>query len=90
MAVENDTSLWQWASGVVLSAVGTLFGYHKYIDGKLAKKADQTALDATSAEMREEFKTHRSYFAKVFDQMRENEQRAQDRHERVMDKLAEK
>lgn len=34
-----------------------------------------------------ELATQRGHIAKVFDQIRENEQRAQDRHERLMDKL---
>lgn len=87
MSVDNDVGFWKWLAGGVVSAASGMFGYHKYIEGKIAKKADQKDVAEMERGFKEEFATHRGYFAKVFDQMRENEQRAQDRHERLMDKI---
>ena len=70
------------------AVIAPLWGAWTWLDKRLEKKADKVEVEATAIEFREEFKTHRSYFAKVFDQMRENEQRAQDRHERLMEKMA--
>ena len=64
-----------------------MFGYHKYMIGRLDKKADKAQVGEDFAEVREEMKTQRATLAKVFDQVRENEQRAQDRHERLMERL---
>ena len=87
MSVEADVSFWKWLTGGIASAAGGLFGYHKYIDGKIAKKADKDEVDKAFGEVREEFKTQRGHIAKLFDQIRESDQRAQDRHERLMERL---
>ena len=87
MSVEADVGLWKWLTGGIASAVGGLFGYHKYIEAKISRKADKSDVEAMRKGFQDEFTTHRGYFAKVFDQMRENEQRAQDRHERLMERL---
>lgn len=64
-----------------------MFGYHKYIEGKIAKKADKEAVKNTFSDVKEEMAVQRGHIAKIFDVIRENEQRAQDRHERLMEKL---
>ena len=63
--------------------VAPIWALHKWLDGRFDKKADKEAISAID----DELETHRGYFAKVFDQMRDNEQRAQDRHERLMERL---
>lgn len=64
-----------------------MFGYHKYLDARLAQKADHNFVIQEFAETKTEIGRLKDMQAKVFDQMRENEQRAQDRHERLMEKL---
>ena len=54
---------------------------------KLDKKADKHAVNDQFQEVKSEQALHRGYFKDVFNQMRENEQRAQDRHERLMERL---
>lgn len=78
--------LWKWltAGG---GGIGGFWAYHRYIDGKISKKADKASVAEDFNEVREEMKTQRATLAKVFDQIRENEQRAQDRHERLMEKI---
>jgi len=41
MPIDSDPSFWKWVSGGVLGAVSGGFGYHKYMESKIAKKADQ-------------------------------------------------
>lgn len=83
MASPNDPTFWQWLIGGMASTVGGLFGYHKYLDSRFAKKADKEDI----IELKEEMATQRGNISKLFDQARENEQRAQDRHERLMERL---
>lgn len=88
MNVENDPGFWKWALGGVMGAVGGLFGYHKYMDARFDKKADKHAVNNQVQEVKAEQAVLRGHIGKVFDQIRENEQRAQDRHERLMEKIA--
>lgn len=60
-----------------------MFGYHKYILGRIDKKADKEEV----VNLENEVMRVRDIQAKMFDQIRENEQRAQDRYERLMDRL---
>lgn len=83
----QDNEFFKWLLGGIGSLGGALFGYHKYIDGKMSKKADKERVNEEFAEVRSELLMQRGNVAKLFDQIRENEQRAQDRHERVMERL---
>lgn len=83
MSAHNDPTFWQWLAGGLASFGGGLFGYHKYMDGRLSRKADKEDI----AEIKEELSIQRGHISKLFDQARENEQRAQDRHERLMERL---
>ena len=87
MPLDTDPSFWKWLAGSIASAGGAVFGYHKYIEGKIAKKADKEHVNGEFSEVRSEMQLQRGHIAKLFDQARENEQRAQDRHERVMERL---
>lgn len=71
-----DAGFWQWLLGGAATAAGGLFGYHKYLDSRFARKADMEDVKEIKAEVE-----------KLQDQMRQNEQRAQDRHERLMERL---
>ena len=64
-----------------------MFGYHKYIEAKINGKADKVEVASDLADLKEELSVQRTNVAKIFDQIRDNEQRAQDRHERLMEKL---
>ena len=86
----EENGIWQWVSGAVLSAAGTVAGAWKYIDSRLEKKADKQAVNNQFQRVENELTMQRGHIAKVFDQMRENEQRAQDRHERIMERLTER
>lgn len=54
---------------------------------KLDKKADKHQVNNAFQVVNNELHIHRGYFKDVFEQMRDNEQRAQDRHERLMERL---
>ena len=87
MPIENDPGFWKWLVGSIVGGGTAVFSYHKWIESKIAKKADKSEVDADFSSVHVELRTQRGTLAKVFDQIRENEQRAQDRHERLMDKL---
>ena len=57
---------------------------------RLDKKADKHAVANSFQKVENEMAVHRGYFKDVFNQMRENEQRAQDRHERLMERINER
>lgn len=88
MSVEADVGFWKWLAGSLVTAVGAMFGGWKWLDAKLDKKADKEEVDAAINEVREEITIQRGHVSKIFDQIRENEQRAQDRHERIMERLS--
>jgi len=79
----GDPAFWQRFVGTAASAGAGMFGYHKYLDGRFSKKADKESIH----EVKEEISRLRDTQGKVFDQIRENEQRAQDRYERLMERL---
>lgn len=87
MSVENDPGFWKWLVGVGGSASLAIVGAWKFIDAKLEKKADKDSVVTEFVEVRKELGVLRGNQGKVFDQIRENEQRAQDRHERLMERL---
>jgi hypothetical protein len=86
---ETQSTIARWlAAGTAL--VGAWLGIAKWqakkaerLDARFAAKADHKQVE----EIRGELDTQRGHIAKIFDQMRENEHRAQDRHERVMERL---
>lgn len=90
MSVENDPGFWKWMVGGLVTTIGGAWSGFKYIDARLAKKADKHTVANEFHKVEAEQAVHRGYFTKVFDQMRENEQRAQDRHERLMERLTER
>lgn len=71
------------AAGVV---VVPIWGFLKLWD----KKADKKAVAEQFKAVTDELTVQRGHIGKVFDVIRENEQRAQDRHERLMDRLSER
>lgn len=83
MTIDSDPGFWKWFAGSIIAGVGSMFGYHKYLESKFATKADKEDVAAIEKEVTRV----RDIQAKMFDQIRENEQRAQDRYERLMDRL---
>ena len=67
--------------------IAPVWGLQKWLDARFDRKADKEVMDTAIEKIDHEFEIHRGYFAKVFDQMRDSEQRAQDRHERLMERL---
>lgn len=83
MSLDADPSFWKQVVAGIATTAGGLFGYHKYMENKIANKADAKEV----MEIKGEIGRIRDVQAKVFDQMRENEQRAQDRFEKILEKL---
>lgn len=90
MSIENDPSFWKWLAGALMALGGAMFGAWKLVDGKLEKKANKKDVNEAIEEVRQEITIQRGHVSKIFDQIRENEQRAQDRHERIMERLPSK
>lgn len=61
--------------------------FYKLGSSALAKKADKAEVDKQFSSLNAEMGLQRGNVGKLFDQIRENEQRAQDRHERLMEKI---
>ena len=75
---------WQWLVGGVASAAGGLFGYHKYVDGRIEKMADKKSMDKLESDIQTELTIHRSYFKDVFNQIRESDQKSEERHRELL------
>ena len=74
----------------VITAGGVVATPIVWLWTKLDKKADKHAVANSFQKVENELAVHRGYFKDVFNQMRENEQRAQDRHERLMERINER
>jgi hypothetical protein len=61
-----------------VAVVVPIWGARSWLERRFSKKADKEAVA-------EEFQEVHLNIGKVFDQIRQNEQRAQDRHERLME-----
>jgi hypothetical protein len=83
MTIDTDPGFWKWLTGSLIAAGGSMFGYHKYLIGRIDKKADKEAV----ARLETEVTRVRDMQARTFEQIRENEQRATDRHERLLERL---
>lgn len=83
----EDADLLAKIVGAFVAIVAPLWGCLKYLDTRFEKKADKEVMNASLTDITEELSTQRSNIAKLFDQIRDNEHRAQDRHERLMEKL---
>ena len=40
MSLDSDPSFWKWLTGSIATGSAGLFGYHKFLIGKIDKKAD--------------------------------------------------
>ena len=40
MPIDSDPGFWKWVAGSLATVGGSMFGYHKYMESKIAKKAD--------------------------------------------------
>lgn len=69
------------------AVITPLWGAHKWMEGRLDKKADKEHVNKSFSDVTAELSNQRINIGKLFDQIRQNEQRAQDRHERLMDKF---
>ncbi len=83
MSSPSDPSIWQWIAGSVASIGGSLFGYHKYMDGKKADKQD-------IVEIKEELNIQRGHIAKVFDSLTAAESKNEERHRELLMHLLER
>lgn len=89
MATPNpeDMSLLAKVLGAAAAVITPIWGGYKWVDGKLERKADKEDVNRSFEDLNDELATQRTNISKIFDQIRENEQRAQDRHERIMEKI---
>lgn len=71
--------------GAIAVIAAPIWGFVKLWDKKADKAAVRDSFDKIDAELG----LHRKYFAKVFDQMREMDQKAADRHAELLDKIYE-
>lgn len=71
----------------VSSLLGGAWGGFVYLNSRFDKKADKEAVNKEFGELKEEISLQRERIVNVYEQIRENEQRAQDRHERLMERM---
>lgn len=69
------------------AVVTPLWMGREWLEKRLAMKADKKAVDEQFAEVITALEQQREAQVKLADQARENEQRAQDRHERLIERL---
>lgn len=84
MSVENDPGFWKWVAGGLVSAVGGLWGGWKYIDTELKKKADKHTVASQLQDVKNELAVQRGHIGKVFDQIRDNEGKSDERHRELL------
>jgi hypothetical protein len=90
MSVEGDPGFWKWLATTITSTVVGIFGYHKYIEGKIEKKADRHVVNNQLQEIKNEQATQRGHIGKIFDQMRDAEKASEERHRELLMHLIEK
>ena len=69
------------------AVIAPIWGLQKWLDSRFDRKADKHNVATQFQRVENELGIQRSYFKDVFNQIRDNEQRAQDRHERLMERL---
>lgn len=73
------------AAGTAIAVpVGVVY---RIVSSALNKKANKEEVEKQFHALNAEMSTQRGNIGKLFDQLRQNEQRAQDRHERLMEKI---
>ena len=87
MSLDADPSFWMQVAAALAPTATGLFGYHKYLENKIATKANKEDVKESFTEVRGEMQWQRENIAKLFDQVRESDQRAQDRFEKILEKL---
>lgn len=75
--------------GKIAGAAAVVFAPIWAIWKVLDKKADKQTVSNTFEEVKNELGLHRSYFKDVFEQMREMESKASDRHVELLGKIHE-
>ena len=80
-------SLLTKVTAAAAAVIGPIWGARTWLDRKFDKKANKDEVEKQYTVLAGELTVQRGHIAKVFDQIRENEQRAQDRHERLMEKI---
>lgn len=73
------------AAGAVV--VAPVFGVYKWIDSRFDKKADKDTVKEAFEKVDAELTIQRGHIGKIFDQMREGEKDARDRHEELLKAL---
>jgi hypothetical protein len=76
------------AAGVAV--IAPAWGAWTWLDKRFEKKADKHQVNNALQKIENEMTIQRGNVGKLFDQIRDSDQRAQDRHERLMEKIAER
>ena len=81
----DSLSLLEKLIGAAAAVALPVMGARTWLEKRFDRKADKSTVSSEFQEVRDEMTVQRGHIAKVFDQIRENEQRAQDRHERLLE-----
>lgn len=76
----GETSFWQWIATSVASVAGALLGYHKYVDGKIAVKADKS-------EMEKGFEKALGHIEKLYENAEADRRLTRDLHDKAMEEV---
>jgi len=73
MPIDTDPSFWKWLAGTIGTMAGvfgtTGWGYHKYLDNRISKKADKEQVAESFKEVKGELQYQRETQAKIFDKI---------------------
>lgn len=90
MSVENDPGFWKWMVGGIVTTIGGAWSGFKYLDARLAKKADKHVVANQLQEVKGELAVQRGHIGKIFQQMTESERIAEARHRELLMHLVQK
>lgn len=75
--------------GAAVFIIGPVLGARTWLDRKFDKKADKHAVASQFQAVTSELSTQRGHIGKIFDQMRDNEQKSEERHREILMHLLE-
>lgn len=71
-------------AGAAVAIVGPVWGVRTWLDRRFEKKADKTTVKASVDEIKLELGVQRGHIGKLFDVIRESDQKSEERHRELL------